>query len=105
DGGESTGGDQGPGQESSGGGGGQATGGSTGQVGTDGEGSGVAPVAGVSACEGRDVQIQGDPYSPPCVSWGGGDNGGVTATGVTADEIVVAYRVLGENGFQQTLAD
>lgn len=76
-----------------------------GSVGTDGQGSGVAPVAGVAACaDGRTEQIPGDPYSPPCVQWDGGNNGGATATGVTADKIVVAYRVLAERGFQQTLA-
>lgn len=76
----------------------------TGGVAADGQGSGVAPVAGVSSCGGRAEQIPGDPYSPPCVEWAGGDNGGATSQGVSADKIIVSYRVLGERGFQQTLA-
>ncbi|MER3452482.1 MAG: hypothetical protein C4321_08380, partial [Chloroflexota bacterium] len=35
----------------------------------------------------------------------GGDNGGATARGVTPTTIKVAYRVLNERGFQQTLAE
>jgi len=76
-----------------------------GGVATDGQGSGIAPVEGVQACPDRQEQIPGDPYSPPCVAWGGGDNGGATAKGVTADTILVSYRVLNEKGFQQTLAE
>jgi substrate-binding family protein len=57
----------------------------------------------VTACTGRTDQIPGDPYSPPCKTFSG-DNGGATAQGVTKDSIDVAYRVLDEKGFQQTLA-
>ena len=39
------------------------------------------------------------------MAWAGGNNGGATAKGVTADTILVSYRVLGEKGFQQTLAE
>jgi hypothetical protein len=60
-----------------------------------------AGAAGVSQCTGD--QVQGDPYSPPCIQFSG-DNGGATATGVNATEIHVSYRVLNEKGFQQTLA-
>lgn len=42
------------------------------------------------ACPGD--QIPGDPYSPPCRNFPGGDNGGATARGVTADRIVVTVR-------------
>jgi hypothetical protein len=49
-------------------------------------------------------QIPGDPYSPPCVKFTG-KNSGASTQGVTATEITVAYRVLNERGFQQTLAD
>jgi hypothetical protein len=57
-------------------------------------GDGAGPDApGVSACEG--LQIPNDPYSPPCARWGGGDNGGATSPGVTADTITLALRDTG----------
>lgn len=62
----------------------------------------VGVPAGGVACEGD--QVPGDPYSPPCIAFEG-DNGGETSRGVTASEIHVAYRVLNEQGFQQTLAE
>ena len=76
-----------------------------GGVAADGQGSGIAPVAGVQACPDRAEQIPGDPYSPPCVAWAGGNNGGATAKGVTKDKVLVSFRVLNEKGFQQTLAE
>ena len=82
-----------------------AGGGGGGGVAADGQGSGIAPVAGVEGCGDRQEQIPGDPYSPPCVAWAGGNNGGATAKGVTGDKIIVSYRVLNEKGFQQTLAE
>lgn len=54
-------------------------------------------------CGDRADQVPGDPYSPPCIAFSG-DNGGSTHHGVTATEIHVAFRVLNEKGFQQTLA-
>lgn len=45
------------------------------------------------SCAG--VQVPGDPYAPPCVSWSGGNNGGATAPGVTANAINVTYREAG----------
>jgi hypothetical protein len=60
-------------------------------------------VAPGSPCADRADQVTGDPYSPPCIAFSG-DNGGATHTGVTADTIKVAFRVLDEKGFQQTLA-
>ena len=36
-----------------------------------------------------------DPYSPPCATWAGGDNGGDTWRGVTADSITVSLRDAG----------
>ncbi|HEX4978489.1 MAG TPA: hypothetical protein VFV35_00345, partial [Acidimicrobiales bacterium] len=57
----------------------------------------------VGPCAGRTKQIEGDPYSPPCIAFEG-DNGGATAKGVTATEIKVSARILNEKGFQQTLA-
>jgi hypothetical protein len=80
-------------------------GGGEGGVASDGQGSGIAPVEGVQACPDRQEQIPGDPYTPPCVAWAGGNNGGATSKGVTEDAILVSYRVLGEKGFQQTLAE
>ena len=76
----------GTGAAAGGGGGGTATGG------------GVAHVA---ACSGP--QVHGDPYSPPCTTFSGG-NGGVTAMGVTPTTIDVAFRLTSDQSFQQTLA-
>ena len=86
-----------------GGGAGGAAGGTGGTGGSGGGGGGQA--AGARAgCPDRELQVPGDPYSPPCVAFSGG-NGGGTTKGVTGDTIKVAYRVLNERGFQQTLAD
>lgn len=57
-----------------------------------GDGGGGAN-AGVAPCPDRTHQVPGDPYSPPCYAFSG-DNGGATHQGVTADEIVVAVRLL-----------
>jgi hypothetical protein len=54
-------------------------------------------------CPDRTEQVPGDPYSPPCVAFSG-SNGGATSKGVSDTSIKVAYRVLNEKGFQQTLA-
>ncbi|MEQ1786299.1 MAG: ABC transporter substrate-binding protein [Acidimicrobiales bacterium] len=75
---------------------GGTTGGSTG-------GTGGAPAAAMS-CPDRELQVPGDPYSPPCKAFSG-SNGGATHKGVTGTSIKVAFRVLNERGFQQTLAD
>ncbi|HEX4906825.1 MAG TPA: ABC transporter substrate-binding protein [Acidimicrobiales bacterium] len=61
-----------------------------------------APAA-TGGCPDRAEQVPGDPYSPPCIAFEG-DNGGATAKGVTAEEIIVSARILNEKGFQQTLA-
>jgi hypothetical protein len=53
-------------------------------------GSAGAP-PGATACEG--LQVPGDTYSPPCVTWAGGDNGGATSRGVTATDINVTIRM------------
>ncbi|HEX7166289.1 MAG TPA: ABC transporter substrate-binding protein, partial [Acidimicrobiales bacterium] len=75
------------------------------RTGTNTQKGAVASNAGgkTGPCAGREKQIQGDPYSPPCIAWQG-DNGGATARGVTASEILVTARILNEKGFQQTLA-
>lgn len=74
-------------------------------AGTDATGGGeVAAAAGVTPCPQSDRQIPGDPYSPPCFAFSG-DNGGATATGVSAETIRISFRVLDERGFQQTLAE
>ena len=57
-----------------------------------------------AGCPDRELQVPGDPYSPPCVAFSG-NNGGGTHKGVTGTAIKVAFRVLNERGFQQTLAD
>ncbi len=63
-----------------------------------------APAEGVAGCADRDLQVPGDPYSPPCVSFDG-DNGGQTARGVNADEIVISARTPDQESFQDTLAN
>ena len=83
-------------------GGGTTTGGTT--TGGGATGGGTSAAAPKLACPDRQDQVPGDPYSPPCVSFKG-SNGGATSKGVTATEIKVAFRVLNEKGFQQTLAD
>ena len=83
-------------------GGESGTSGSAGSAGTTG---GVAEVPGsTGACADRTDQVPGDPYSPPCIGFKG-SNGGATAKGVSGTEIKVAFRVLNERGFQQTLAE
>ncbi|HVA05855.1 MAG TPA: hypothetical protein VNG12_03845 [Acidimicrobiales bacterium] len=57
----------------------------------------------VVACNGQSLQVPGDPYSPPCEQFSG-SNGGVTATGVSANSITVAARLTTDQSFQQTLA-
>lgn len=69
------------------GGAGGGAGGAGGANAKGGSNSGPAKVAGCGA-----AQIPGDPYSPPCVQFSGG-NGGATSRGVTADKIVVSVRV------------
>ena len=70
---------------------------------SSGAGEGNGGPAAQGGCPDRQLQIPGDPYSPPCIQFSG-DNGGATAKGVTADEIIVSARILDEKGFQQTLA-
>jgi hypothetical protein len=72
---------------------GATSGAGTGGVETGGSepGSAQAVPAGATACDGP--QVPGDPYSPPCVTWSGGDNGGATSPGVTATDINVTIRV------------
>ena len=63
-----------------------------------------APAEGVEGCADRELQVPGDPYSPPCVSFDG-DNGGETARGVSADEIVISARTPDAVGFQDALSE
>ncbi len=63
-----------------------------------------ASTEGARACEDRDLQVPGDPYSPPCLTFEG-DNGGATTRGVTRDEILITARTPDEPGFQDTLAN
>jgi hypothetical protein len=79
----------------------QAEGGAGGAGGEAGGGATAPGSAG--GCPDRKEQVPGDPYSPPCTTFKG-DNGGDTSKGVDAKTIKVAYRVLNEKGFQQTLA-
>jgi hypothetical protein len=54
-------------------------------------------------CSGQALQVPGDPYSPPCVTFSG-SNPGATATGITASAINVSVRLTTDQSFQQTLA-
>jgi hypothetical protein len=69
-----------------------------------GDGGGQASSAGVQPCEDRELQVPGDPYSPPCMAFDG-DNGGATHRGVTEDTILFTTRTPDEPGFQDTLAN
>jgi hypothetical protein len=57
----------------------------------------------VQGCPDRELQIPGDPYSPPCVAFTG-DNGGRTHTGVTANEIHISMRRTQDASFDDALA-
>ena len=57
--------------------------------GAAGAASGPAKVGG---CSDRPLQIPGDPYSPPCMTFSGG-NGGATSPGVTDGSVRVAVRI------------
>jgi hypothetical protein len=59
-------------------------------AGTAGVAGRAATAGGVQACSG--LQIQNDPYSPPCLQWAGGNNGGATTSGVDANTINIALR-------------
>ena len=65
-----------------------------GSKGTSGTTGGSQSPGVVSGCTGR--QVQGDPYSPPCVSFSG-NNGGATNRGVSATAITVSYRIPADN--------
>ena len=75
-----------------------------GEAAADGDGEQAAAAEGVQPCADRELQIPGDPYSPPCVTFEG-DNGGATSRGVTADEIIISARTPDEPGFQDELAN
>ncbi len=68
-------------------------------------GAAAGQAAGKSGgCPGQAEQVPGDPYSPPCISFSGG-NGGATSAGVSANTINVTYRITSDSeSFQQTLA-
>jgi hypothetical protein len=78
-----------------GGGGGSAGGGQAGAAGGGGSaGAGPAAAAGFALGEGPQCGPDGrqlgiSAYMPPCARWDGGDNGGATEDGVTADQVVV----------------
>jgi hypothetical protein len=58
----------------------------------------------VTACANQAKQVD-SAYSPPCFDWAGGDNGGATTRGVTADTIKVAYRTTSDPNLLKLLAD
>ncbi len=69
----------------------------------EGGGGAAAPPAGTRACPDRKLQIPGDPYSPPCVSFSGA-NGGATTRGVTATEVHLSIRHTQDASFDDALA-
>ena len=80
---------------------GPASGGSAGSAGSAGR---TVTVGGVTQpCAGQALQVPGDPYSPPCISFAG-SNGGATSRGVTGNSIVVSVRLTSDQSFGQTLA-
>jgi hypothetical protein len=88
------------------------TGGAAGTAGTPGSSgsagstpkTGAATVGKTSGCGAQTEQVPGDPYSPPCVAFSGG-NGGATSPGVSATAINISYRLpQNSESFQQTLA-
>lgn len=82
------------------------TGGTGGETGGPGGGDGdrAGGNAGVGACADRTLQVPGDPYSPPCYAFSGG-NGGATHQGVTSDKIVVTVRELEGPSAAEIFAD
>lgn len=57
-----------------------------------------------AACADRELQVPGDAYSPPCITFSG-DNHGATAKGVTSDTIVVSVRAQAfDNGMLDALS-
>jgi hypothetical protein len=85
--------------------------GSPGTAGTSGStgsapktGASTTPTGKASSCGTQAQQVPGDPYSPPCIAFTGG-NGGATSPGVTSSAINVSYRITADSeSFQQTLA-
>jgi hypothetical protein len=75
--------------------------GSTGSSGTAGHSVTVTGAA--QPCSGQSLQVPGDPYSPPCISFSG-SNGGSTSRGVTGNSIIVSVRLTSDQSFGQTLA-
>jgi len=79
-----------PGADAAAGGEAGATGGQAGGKAGGGNGTATSGPARVAGCGA--AQVPGDPYSPPCVQFSGG-NGGATSRGVTGDKIIVSVRV------------
>ena len=71
---------------------------------SDGGGTTQAAAEGVQPCDDRELQVPGDPYSPPCITFTG-ENPGATHRGVTEDEILITARTPDEPGFQDELAN
>ena len=78
--------------------GGVSVGGSAGRAGSSSTSAAI-----IRVCGGQPYEIPGDPYSPPCILFGG-SNGGNTAAGVSGNSILVAVRLTSDQSFGQTLA-
>jgi hypothetical protein len=57
----------------------------------------------VHPCTDRALQVPGDPYSPPCLTFAG-SNGGATTKGVNATEVHIAVRRTQDASFNDALA-
>lgn len=64
---------------------------------------GKAGSEGTTPCPDRPKQVPENSYSPPCFLFTG-DNGGATAKGVTATDILVSYRRTSDPDFVSTVA-
>jgi hypothetical protein len=81
-----------------------ASGTNAGSAGQSGSAGSTVNIPGkVVPCNGQTLQVPGDPYSPPCITFSG-SNGGSTATGVNSTSINVAVRLTTDQSFQNTLA-
>ncbi|MEY2470158.1 MAG: hypothetical protein QOF21_2856 [Actinomycetota bacterium] len=76
--------------------------GAGGATGTGGQRNTPIP-PGARACTDRALQVTGDPYSPPCVTFSG-SNGGSTYRGVTSTEIHVAVRKTSDATLEDAIA-
>ncbi len=84
---------------------GSAAAGTAGKGATAGSAGGTVTLPGkTQPCSGQALQIPGDPYSPPCITFQGSNGGPTGAPGVSGTTINVTVRLTTDQSFQQTLA-